>query len=312
VHPTASLPMMTVEELLAHKERIRDIVKRVFIEGEHYGKFEDKHGRPAFPKPILALPGAETLALACRLVLCDVAVIERDHAGGHREFQVTVTLRRADTDRIAARGVGAALTLESQHRWREAKRTCPKCQAATIYRSSKEEAWFCWPAKGGCGQNFAVADPAITSQTVGRIEVPDIADAVPNVLAIAFKRAYVAAVTRATATSDIFAVGPGESDAAGSGPPTEAQGQTIAGYRTRLGDARVDDIVKRLNLPTPATAAGADLLLDTLRAEEEACQKAPGKPVTTTATTAAQPPAAAQGAPRHAPGATPATTGRLV
>jgi hypothetical protein len=52
--------------------------------------------------------------------------------------------------------------------------------------------------------NFAADDPAITSQTEGRVPNPDLADTYNTVLKMADKRALIAAVLNGTAASDVF------------------------------------------------------------------------------------------------------------
>src|SRR6185369_7107640 len=64
--------------------------------------------------------------------------------------------------------------------------------------------YVCWKNKGGCGAKFADSDPAIASQTIGRVENPDIMDTKNTVLKMAKKRAKIDAVIGVTRSSGIF------------------------------------------------------------------------------------------------------------
>jgi hypothetical protein len=100
-------------------------------------------------------------------------------------------------------------------------RVCPACGEPQIRRSKyppkagqddyveglegeQQPGWYCWKKEGGCGQNFAFNDPAITDQEEGVIENPDLPDTWNTVLKMADKRALVAAVLNGTAASDVF------------------------------------------------------------------------------------------------------------
>jgi hypothetical protein len=105
-----------------------------------------------------------------------------------------------------ADGVGFASTLESKYRWRNAARKCPVCGKETIIQGKKEYGggYVCFGKKGGCGAKFKDDDPAITSQTAGKVENIDIADTYNTVIKMSKKRAYVDATITACAASDIF------------------------------------------------------------------------------------------------------------
>lgn len=194
----ASQPL-TAQEIKGQVQRIQEVMQAVMEEGYHYGVI------PGTQKPTLLKPGAEKLIVTFRLA--PLLEVERiDLGSGHREYQVKCTLVHIPTGRTFGEGIGSCSTLESKYRWRQGERLCPHCGRATIIKGKAEYGggWLCFAKKGGCGAKFAEHDTAITSQSTGRAENPDIADVYNTVLKMSKKRALVDATLTATAASDIF------------------------------------------------------------------------------------------------------------
>ena len=190
---------LTAMEIKAQVQLIQEVMQAVMQEGFHYGVI------PGTEKPTLLKPGAEKLTTTFRLAPL-LHVEARDLENRHREYQVRCTLVHIPTGRVYGEGVGSCSTLEGRYRYRIAERTCPHCGRATIIKGKAEYGggWICFQRKGGCGAKFADQDSAIISQSVGRVENPDIAETYNTVLKMAKKRALIDATLTTTAASDIF------------------------------------------------------------------------------------------------------------
>lgn len=202
---------ISVEEVVAQKDKIRQVMQSVMTEGVHYGLI------PGVNKPSLFKPGAEAINVALRLAPhYDSEKIWHDD--GHLTVVSKCTLKHIPTDLTIATGEGLCTTKETRYAFRQGGRKCPNCEAEAIKKSkfapkpndyegaksSDPPGWYCFSKIGGCGMNFAADDPRITSQTEGRVPNPDIADTYNTVLKMADKRALVAAVLNGTAASDVF------------------------------------------------------------------------------------------------------------
>lgn len=190
---------LSIEQLVARVEKVREVARRLMNDGEHFGVI------PGTQKPTLMKPGAELLALTFRLA--PSFFVERiDLGDGHREYQVKCTLIHIPTSQVIAEGLGSCSTLESKYRYRDAKRSCPACGKQAIIKGREEfgGGWLCHAKQGGCGKKFPDGTEAIERQTVGRVENPDLADVYNTVLKMAKKRAQIDATLTATAASDIF------------------------------------------------------------------------------------------------------------
>jgi hypothetical protein len=160
-------------------------------------------------KPTLLLPGMEKLMRALEL---RPDYIERrsiiDFDKGLFYFQYECQLVEIDTGRVVASAIGSANSQETKWRWRNADRACPHCGKATIIKGKEEYGggWLCFAKKGGCGAKFKDDDTTITSQVVGRIENPDIADQLNTIDKIAQKRALSSAIKGAANVSELFTV----------------------------------------------------------------------------------------------------------
>lgn len=164
-------------------------------------------------KPTLLKPGAEKLCKFHHLV----ATFKQDTILGdgvtqpHIRILTTCSLHYEAADGpIVGQGTGAANSWEKKYRWREAKRQCPTCGAAAIFRSkypdknNGELGWYCYAKVGGCGATFREHDTDITEQQQGQAENPDPFDGENTLKKMSNKRAYIDAALRATATSGLF------------------------------------------------------------------------------------------------------------
>jgi hypothetical protein len=202
---------VSVEEVVAQRDKIEQVMNAVMREGVHYGKI------PGVQKPTLLKPGAEVLATTFRFAPHYQS--ERTfHDGGHLTVVTKVTLQHIPTGLVVAEGEGLCTTYEKKYAYRGDGRVCPACGAGTIRKSkfppretdypgaSKDDppGWYCHGASGGCGANFAANDPEIVDQQSGRVDNPDLPDTWNTVLKMANKRALIAAILNGTAASDIF------------------------------------------------------------------------------------------------------------
>lgn len=202
---------ISVQEVVAQKDKIRQVMESVMTKDVHYGLI------PGVNKPSLFKPGAEAINVALRLAPhYDSEKIW--HENGHLTVVSKCTLKHIPTDLTIATGEGLCTTKETRYAYRQGGRKCPNCGAEAIKKSkyspkpsdyagasaSDPPGWYCFGKIGGCGMNFAADDPAITSQTEGRVDNPDIADTYNTVLKMADKRALIAAVLNGTAASDVF------------------------------------------------------------------------------------------------------------
>ena len=196
---------MSVEEVVARVTKVRELMRQAMHEGVHYGKI------PGTDKPTLLKPGAELLNLLFRLDP-QYQSTELWDGEGHLTIKSICTLFHIPTGQRLGSGEGSCSTRESKYAFRHAKRKCPKCGAEQINRSKfppkdnprGEPGWYCHAKGGGCGGQFAAADPAVTGQQVGLVANPNLADTYNTVLKMSNKRSLIAAVLNVTAASDTF------------------------------------------------------------------------------------------------------------
>jgi len=94
---------------------VHEVLKRVMIEGTHYGTVPGCGARK-----VLFKPGADVLALTFRLVP-QFAVTKTDLGGGHRDFDVTCSMFGPDGG-LLGQGVGSCSTMEKKYRYRKSDR----------------------------------------------------------------------------------------------------------------------------------------------------------------------------------------------
>lgn len=182
-------------------------------------------------KPSLLKPGAEKLILACGLVakvtptLTELGV----RPGEHLEVNTRVVLCDRSGN-FEAEGYGICSTFEQKYRWVTEERKCPQCKRP-VFKSKDGSGYFCWNKRGGCGATFRDNDPDMTSQSVGIIENPNVADYRNTVLKMSEKRAFVDAALKLGAsflfTQDVEDM----AHASPAAPPTPKPQQSTNGQR---------------------------------------------------------------------------------
>lgn len=192
---------LSVQAVVDRKRKLVEVMDAVMREGEHYGRIPGCGNKPALFKS-----GAEVLAttfgLAPRFKL-----VRTDHPGGHREYEVTCRLVHVASGNVVAEGLGSCSTLESKYRWRRGERVCPACgKAGTVIKGRADfgGGWLCFAKKDGCGAKWPDGAAEIETQSVDRVENPDIADTYNTVLKMGKKRALVDATLTAVGASDIL------------------------------------------------------------------------------------------------------------
>lgn len=188
----------TVDDLLEHVRKVREVMKRAMKEGVHFGTI------PGTDKPTIYQPGSQLLALMFRLHPDFACVETRD--GDHLEVVSTCVLYHIPTGRKMGSGVGSCATRETRYAYRNSNRKCPKCGKEAIIKGKAEYGggWVCFKKKDGCGAKWPDNAAEIVKQEVGRIPNPDLPDAWNPVRKIANKRSMATAILNATGASDVF------------------------------------------------------------------------------------------------------------
>ena len=203
----AITPKMAVERAVNQVRIVQAVMKEVMQRDTHFGHI------PGTPenKDVLYQAGADTLCLAFGFTSEPEPVEIVELPNGHREYKAKVKLVHRQTGGVVSFAEGSCSTMESKYRWRGARgKPCPKCKenAMKPARADWGGGYYCDSKSGGCGEKYkagtqeAKALDAIKIE--GRQENPDIADVYNTCLKMAQKRAYVAAVIRATGASDLF------------------------------------------------------------------------------------------------------------
>lgn len=268
--PVAYSGPVTVDQLVARRELIKEVAERVMQEGEHFGKIEGRGEKKSLFKA-----GAEVLltTFGLRPVIDlehDVRML--DQGNGHREYTITTHLYNSAGEEIAT-GLGSCTTMETRYRYRKGERVCPSCQKAAIVKGKEEYGggWYCMPGKGGCGKKFRDGDQAIESQPTGRTENPDIADVYNSVLKMAGKRSLVDGTIKATACSDMFTQ---DADPAGQARPQQQPRQSAGPRRQVDYEKEIDAILARLDARLQQGPFAVD---DAIRQEWDALGKWPSR-----------------------------------
>lgn len=190
---------VSVEDVVAQRDKIQQVMEAVMKEGVHYGKI------PGISKPSLFKPGAEVLCTTFRFS----PSYERQliWGEGHLTTISDCALTHAPSGIVLGTGGGVCSTRESKYAYRNGSKTCLEC-GEPLRKSKNANEYYCWsnPAKGanGCGAKFPLDHPSIEAQVIGRIDNPDVPDTYNTVLKMADKRALVAAILVCTAASDLF------------------------------------------------------------------------------------------------------------
>lgn len=193
---------MTAQELVGQAGKIKEVMALAMRPNVHYGIIPGTGTKPSLLKP-----GAETLCVLFRFA----PTYETDKTfrdDGHLIVSAKVRLVHIPTGLTIAEGEGMCTTLEEKYAKRNGQLLCPECQQPEVRKSKDRDEFYCWrnPSRNanGCGAKFASDDTRITSQTLGKIDNPNLPDTYNTVLKMANKRALVAAILNGTAASDIF------------------------------------------------------------------------------------------------------------
>lgn len=197
---------LTIGQLAGNMEKLREVMKSVMKKDQDYGEIPGTNS-----KPTLLKPGGEKLAMLFRYApQYEETIIELP--GNHREYRTKCRLVHIPTGNFVGEASGVCTTAESKYKWRGGARKCPSCGKSTIKKSKfpprdapdMPPGFYCHAKVGGCGAEFSHNDPEITSQSEVKTENPDIADSYNTVQQISQKRAFLAAIKTATASSELF------------------------------------------------------------------------------------------------------------
>lgn len=116
----ATIPAeLSVDDVRGQVQKIQALMRDLMHEGEHYGVIPGTGS-----KKTLLKPGAEKLCFTFRLAPY-YEVAERDlpdlGGGPHREYRVTVTLKKIGDDTVLGQGVGSCSTMEKKYRYRKTR-----------------------------------------------------------------------------------------------------------------------------------------------------------------------------------------------
>jgi hypothetical protein len=210
-----------IDQILAQVKLIQDVMHRVMVEGEHFGKVPG-----CGDKKTLLQPGAQKLTMTFRLAPA-YEIQESVLPRGHKEYRVICTLKSIQSGNFVGQGVGCCSSMEAKYRYRGGARKCPSCGKETIIKGKADYGggWLCFAKKGGCGAKWPDGATEIESQSIERVEHDNPADYFNTVLKMAKKRAFVDATITATAASDIFTqdIGDDEAESTGESEPKAPQ-----------------------------------------------------------------------------------------
>lgn len=192
---------LSVQDLVGQVSLIQNVMQSVMKDKEHYGTIPGCGDKPALLKP-----GAEKLGFVFRLAP-EYHVIEKMMERGHKEYQVTCSLKSINTGNFVGQGVGSCSTMESKYRFRPGPVEFTGKPVPRSYWDDRKSS----PAKaqemiGGKGFSVKKNDAGVWEivKAGEKVEHDNPADYYNTVLKMAKKRAHVDAVLTATAASDIF------------------------------------------------------------------------------------------------------------
>ena len=179
---------LTVDELARQISKVQQVMEKVMQEGEHYGVI------PGTQKPTLLKSGAEKIAFTFRLSPEYDILPESERKDNMVSYVVRCTLRHIHTGAVWGQGLGSCNTNEKKYKyiWREAEKPESK-EIAEEMKLKGTGRWQIVEKNGKKEWKWFV-----------RIENDNPQDLDNTILKMACKRALVAAVLNATATSDIF------------------------------------------------------------------------------------------------------------
>jgi hypothetical protein len=191
---------LTVPEVVARVRFVQSVMREVMRPKVHFGTIPGCGDRVA-----LLQPGAEVLALTFQLAAAYV-ISTRDLGQEHREFTAVCRLTHQGNGRSIAEAARVCSTLEGKYRWRAEK---IKLLPGGYWELADRDAAAARELLGG--GTFERRKLNGKWWVVQLVEQGNPADYFNTCAAIAQKRAFVAAIRTATASSDVF--GEGEEDA---------------------------------------------------------------------------------------------------
>lgn len=235
-------PVMNLEVAKKRLAEFQAFVKDYLKEGEDFGTI------PGTPKPTLLKPGADKLCELYGLSDSYEIVDKVEDFDAHPplfDYTIRCVLTRIRTGLAVASGLGSCNSYEKKYRWRDSSRKCPQCMKETIIKGKEEfgGGFLCYAKKGGCGAKFKDDDPAITKQTVGRVENEDIADIKNTILKMSKKRAKIDATLSATRSSGVFTQDVEDIAAGAEYVPTETKGAAPKGRTQSKPAAQGENVV---------------------------------------------------------------------
>ena len=182
---------LSVEEIVNKVAKVREVAAKVMKEGIHFGTI------PGTPKPTLYKAGGEILALTFRLAP-KYENKRIDLPKGHVEYQVNCFLYHIHNGEFYGSGVGSCSTMEGKYRYRWENTGRPVPQEYWDTRDSSilgGPTYVARKAQKGTSKVWMIFQ---------RVEHDNPADYANTALKMAAKRAYVDAILKATAASEVY------------------------------------------------------------------------------------------------------------
>ena len=195
---------LTAAEIRANVNLIQEVMAKVMVEGQHYGKIPG-----CGDKPTLLKPGAEKLSMTFRLrpIIDNAQDIQIEQLiNGHINVRVYCHILSASGIELAT-GIGSCSSMESKFRYRGGEKKGTGQTVPKEYWNLKKEGKTKEAQEFIGGQGFApgkIDGEWQICEMGAKMENPDIADVYNTVLKMAKKRAYVDGILSATGASDIF------------------------------------------------------------------------------------------------------------
>lgn len=202
---------LTAADVVDQVQLIQQVMAQVMKPETHYGII------PGTPKPTLYQPGAEKLAVTFHLSQRVDQETIIDLPNEHREYRYIVGLYQGNY--LVGQAVGSATTMESKWRYRKGDPIgTGQPLPSNYWELKKSDPAAAAKAIGGSGYGALPIMPNGKPADKGKgekgqwqivkyqdkVENPNPADLWNTAQKIAFKRAYVNAVIKATASSDLF------------------------------------------------------------------------------------------------------------
>lgn len=188
VETTAIGAPASVGELRQQVNVIQDAMAAVMKVDEHYGVIPGTGSKPSLLKP-----GAEKLSLLFRLAP-EYQISKSDLGSGHREYEITCTLRHINSNKVMGQGVGSCNTMEGKFRYR----------TESTGKDVPREYWDSRDKSLLGGDSYSAKKKGNQWLIFHRVDHDNPPDYYNTVLKMAKKRAHVDAILTATAASDIF------------------------------------------------------------------------------------------------------------